>query len=146
VRLTAAARPGKIGQKFETPFSRKETKRPCFQGLEVDLIDALSHPEINERLKALSAYPRDGFAVSRPPHGQRPTGYASVLDALVAALPEDGALRFVEVHRLVERHVGQPVSKSSVKNALARNSRGESPRFLRVARGRYRRAVPGSSQ
>jgi len=63
-----------------------------------------------------------------------------VLDAVTAVLPAEHTLRFIDVHALVEEHLGQTVPKSSVKNALARNSQGTTPKFVRVARGLYRRA------
>jgi hypothetical protein len=43
-----------------------------------------------------------------------------------------------EVHAAVEALLGEPVSWSSVKAALAANVGGRSPRFVRVVRGRYR--------
>jgi hypothetical protein len=43
-----------------------------------------------------------------------------------------------EVHAAVEALLGEPVRWSSVKAALAANVAGSSPRFVRVAKGRYR--------
>lgn len=40
----------------------------------------------------------------------------------------------------VDQLLGQDVTASSVKNCLAANSRGTAPSFVRVGRGRYRRA------
>lgn len=45
-----------------------------------------------------------------------------------------------EVHAAVEALLGEPVRWGTVKNALAGNVAGASPRFARVARGRYRLA------
>lgn len=42
------------------------------------------------------------------------------------------------VHAAVEELLGEPVVWSSIKNALASNVGGESPRFERVGHGRYR--------
>lgn len=44
------------------------------------------------------------------------------------------------VHEAVEALLGQTVSWSSIKGALADNVAGPSPRFVRVGRGRYRLA------
>jgi hypothetical protein len=46
-------------------------------------------------------------------------------------------MRATDIHRAVEALVGESVSWSSVKNALASNVSGSSPRFVRIARGRY---------
>jgi hypothetical protein len=64
--------------------------------------------------------------------------YAAVLDAVTAVLPASHAIRYIEVHALVEEHLGQPVLKSTVRNALASHSRGPNPRFVRVGHGLYR--------
>jgi HB1, ASXL, restriction endonuclease HTH domain len=42
------------------------------------------------------------------------------------------------IHAAVQTSLGRSVSWSSVKNALASNVGGTTPRFVRVARGRYR--------
>jgi hypothetical protein len=46
-------------------------------------------------------------------------------------------MRAWEVHAAVEAMLGEAVAWSSVKGALASNVSGSSPRFVRVARGRY---------
>jgi hypothetical protein len=43
-----------------------------------------------------------------------------------------------EVHAAVEALLGESVRWASVKAVLAGNVCGSSPRFVRVARGRYR--------
>lgn len=50
----------------------------------------------------------------------------------------DGPMQARAVHAAVEALLGRSVSWSSVKNALADHALGSSPRFVRVARGRYR--------
>jgi len=42
------------------------------------------------------------------------------------------------IHAAVEVLLGEPVRWASVKAALAGNVSGVSPRFVRVARGRYK--------
>ena len=47
-------------------------------------------------------------------------------------------MRAREIHRAVERELGEKVSWSSIANCLARNTAGAAPRFGRVDVGRYR--------
>jgi hypothetical protein len=49
-------------------------------------------------------------------------------------------MRTRKIHAAVEELVGEPVPWSSVKNCLASDVGGKSPRFERVGRGRYRLA------
>jgi len=49
-------------------------------------------------------------------------------------------LRTRDIHRHVEQLLGGQVSRSSIKNHLAKNCHGEMPRFQRLGRGRYRLA------
>lgn len=106
----------------------------------VDLIEALSHPEVAGRLEQLSLRQPRAWTRSRRDHGQLRTEYSSVLDAVKTVLLAGSPLRVVEVHALVEEHLNRIVPKSSVKNALARNARGPDSAFIRVAQGRYRRS------
>ena len=46
-------------------------------------------------------------------------------------------MRAVQVHAAVEARLGEAVSSTSVGWVLATYSVGASPRFVRVARGRY---------
>ena len=69
---------------------------------------------------------------SRHPRAGRITG------AIVQVLADrQEPMQAKEIHAAVERLLGEPVSWSSVKSALAANVAGPSPRFIRVARGRY---------
>jgi HB1, ASXL, restriction endonuclease HTH domain len=61
-----------------------------------------------------------------------------VVDALVQVLDSRGEpMRAREIHTAVETMLGEAVTWSSVKGALASNVSGSPPRFVRVARGRY---------
>ena len=61
-----------------------------------------------------------------------------VVDALVQVVGGRGEpMRAREIHAAVEAMLGEAVAWSSVKGALASNVSGSSPRFVRVARGRY---------
>jgi hypothetical protein len=61
-----------------------------------------------------------------------------VLKAVVQVLADRGEpMRAKDIHATVEAMLGAPVAWSSVKAALATNVSGASPRFVRIARGRY---------
>ena len=69
-----------------------------------------------------------------------------VLAAIVRVLTDrQEPMRAKDVHVAVGALLGEPVRWSSVKNALADNVAGSSPRFVRVARGRYTLAKPPST-
>lgn len=61
-----------------------------------------------------------------------------IIEAIVQVLAErQEPMQAKEVHSAVEALLGGSVRWSSVKAALAANIAGPSPRFVRVARGRY---------
>lgn len=61
-----------------------------------------------------------------------------IVEAIVRVLKDQGGpMQAKEVHAAVETLLGKPVRWSSVKAALAANVGGASPRFVRVAKGRY---------
>ena len=69
---------------------------------------------------------------------QRPRRPGWVLKAVVQVLADRGEpMRAKDIHAAVETSLGAPVAWSSVKASLAANVSGTSPRFVRVARGRY---------
>ena len=105
---------------------------------------SLSHSALTERLERLSNrdwQPRPW--PGRMPQTFRKQKFAFVGDAVLEVLAAAPAtLRVVEVHVAVERLVGGPVSRSSVKNYLSRGCvRRHSP-IERVGHGRYRLAPP----
>lgn len=62
-----------------------------------------------------------------------------IIKTIVRVLSDRQApMQAKEIHAAVEALLGEPVRWSSVKAALAANVSGRSPRFVRVARGRYR--------
>jgi hypothetical protein len=76
---------------------------------------------------------------------QRPRRPGWVLKAVVQVLADrDEPMRAKDIHAAVEASLGAPVAWSSVKAALAGNVSGASPRFVRIARGRYVLACSGS--
>ena len=89
-----------------------------------------------EKLAAVraSGAPRRGPVSCR----RRPRRPGWVLEAIIQVLADRGEPMHVQdIHSAVEALMGEPVSPSSVKGGLAKNVRGSSARFVRVARGRY---------
>ncbi len=109
----------------------------------MDLIGVLSNHDpqgslgrLAKKLRAVraSGEPRRQAATCR----QRPRRPGWVLTAVVRVLADRGEpMRAKDIHAAVEASLGAPVAWSSVKAALAANISGTSPRFVRVARGRY---------
>jgi hypothetical protein len=61
-----------------------------------------------------------------------------VLKAVAQVLADqDEPMRAEDIHAAVEASLGEPVLWASVKAALAANVSSASPRFMRIARGRY---------
>lgn len=64
-----------------------------------------------------------------------------IVETIVRVLAERGEpMQAREIHAAVEALLKQSVCWSSVKASLAANISGSSPRFVRVAKGRYRLA------
>jgi DNA primase len=108
-----------------------------------DVIDALSDPDTQKRLKILSkelvklrasnAKPRK--IKSQRKRAKRP-GW--VVKAVIEVMTgQTQPLHVVEIHELAEQHVGGPVSINSVNDVLATHCSGPEPLFIRVSRGRY---------
>lgn len=85
---------------------------------------------------AASLTPASMCAVPDIAAGHRRAGW--VVEAVVRVLADRGEpMQAKEVHAAVEALLGEPVRWPSVRHALASNVRGRSPRFIRLARGRY---------
>jgi hypothetical protein len=109
----------------------------------MDLIGVLSNQDLQGSLsrvvKKLAAI-RASNGRRRPVVAcrQRPRRPGWVLKAVVHVLADRGEpMRTKDIHAAVEASLGEPVAWASVKAALAGNVSGASPRFVRVARGRY---------
>lgn len=59
---------------------------------------------------------------------------AAVIEVLKAS---EGPMRAKEIHVAVEAQSDEPIAWSSIKNCLASNLAGPSPRFVRLGRGLY---------
>lgn len=68
----------------------------------------------------------------------RPRG--KVRGIIVELLKAGGTMRAKEIHRAVERELGEAVPWSSVANCLRENLNGDEPLFRKVGHGRYRLA------
>ena len=84
------------------------------------------------QVRRAAAKPRD-----RTRDGKRKFGTVSrtVLQVLAEA---ESSMRFIEIHARTEALLGSQVSRSSVKMCLSAECKRQTPRFERVARGRYR--------
>ena len=79
---------------------------------------------------------------ARQPIGSRHRRHDWVLDAVIGALADlQEPMRVRDVHGAVEALLGEPVRWGSVRKCLSANLAGVSPRFVRVARGRYAASV-----
>lgn len=105
-------------------------------------MESLSHLEFAETLERLAARDWRRVPVRRRKSLQTARTrrrFAEVGDAVVQVLSEArGELRMVEVHAAVEEQLGEPVSRSSVKNYLAKGAQRRRPVLERAGRGRYR--------
>jgi hypothetical protein len=64
--------------------------------------------------------------------------FGTVSGAVLRVLTQsEGSMRFIEIHRAVEELLGMPVCRSSVKQFLSVEAAHRTPRFERVAHGRY---------
>jgi hypothetical protein len=110
-----------------------------------DLIDQLSNRDIGSGLGHLvvkltelrdsGVHARELVSVGKPRSAHR---HGWVLKAVIQVLSDSREpMRARDIHRAVEGLLGESVGWSSVKMALASNVSGSSPRFIRIARGRY---------
>lgn len=108
-----------------------------------DLLGALSSAEVRDSLarlaKELAALRASGAAprvITNPRQRRHRPGW--VRDAVRRVLTDRGEpMRVTDIHAAVETLVGETVSLSSVNAVLSGNVSGVSPRFVRIARGRY---------
>ncbi len=105
------------------------------------IFGALSNPEIKEQLTRLTRkldQIEAGAAAPRPTTPVRNVRVGAVPEAIMRVLSASvEPMRMRDIHTEVEVLIGQPVSRSSVKNWLASHVRGEHAALVRLARGRY---------
>lgn len=115
----------------------------------MDVVRRLSNPSgplktLLDRARWTAKEPAD--LIPPPGQGELPIGAQHqragwLVEAVEQVLrAHDGPMRAKAVHTAVEAVLGRVVSWSSIRNALADNALGSSPRFVRVARGTYRLA------
>lgn len=108
----------------------------------VEAAGVLSNQDLQARLrrvvKKLAVVRATGAVRERHSRRQRPRRPGWVVKAIVKVLADRGEpMRAKDIHTAVEALIGEPVGWSSVKQALTTHVGGPSPRFVRIARGRY---------
>jgi hypothetical protein len=114
----------------------------------VDLIGVLSNPVgplgvLLDRAGGEAGVPAASPPAPHPSHAARAIGARHrrpgwITEAIVRVLADRGEpMQARAIHAAVEALLGEPVRWGSVKAALAANVSGSTPRFVRVARGRY---------
>jgi len=84
-----------------------------------------------DRRAYASGAPGEAVCAAHPQQGR-------IIDAISRVLAEEGNLMWArDVHAHVEMLLGEQVRWATVKATLAGNLKGPTPRFVRVARGRY---------
>jgi hypothetical protein len=107
------------------------------------LVERLSNNEFAGLLQRLTARdwkqaPRKRFEVAGvAPDGRRKFGQVNEL-AIRVLRTEPAGLRVRDIHMRIELLLGEPVSRSSVKNSVHRLSRDQKPQLERIARGFYK--------
>ncbi len=125
----------------------KNAKSPVNTGPDVmDLARQLSNPTgpLKVLLEGPPKLPRR-LARVKPTGtiGARHRRVGWIVEAVVRVLVDrQEPMQAKEIHAAVEALLGEPVRWASVKAALAGNIAGPSPRFVKVARGRYRLREP----
>jgi len=109
----------------------------------MDLPGRLSNPILHRswanlaaELDALRSTNLPARSSERPKRFRRRGEVRGVIEQLLRNA--DRPMRPREIHRAVERELGENVSWSSIANCLARNTVGVAARFERVDVGRYR--------
>ncbi len=116
----------------------------------MELVEALSNPETQDRLVRLSekltkiaasdATPRTSLRTDRRLRsGLVPEAIMRVLSDSVEPM------RMKDIHAQVEQLLDRSVARSAVKNWLASHVQGDHALFVRLGRGRYLPAPPSRS-
>lgn len=106
----------------------------------MQLLGQLANPSyfLEQTLAAPSPKPRPSSATSAASTTGRLGNGVVQRAALKVLAASDRPLRTGEVQAAIETLLGHPVAKESVSWSLRTGSRGESPRFERVAYATYR--------
>jgi hypothetical protein len=123
-----------------TPDDKKTAQMQVFR-----VMEAVGHGSNRDFIERLGQLGREGAVSPRPHDAARPyerhrRAWGVTTEAIVAVLSGAGELRSRDIHAAVQAMCEEPVPLSSVKNCLAKSSRGTHPLFERVGRGRYRLA------
>lgn len=112
----------------------------------MELVGALSNPEIQDRLRRISdklAQVAASRARPRPSAFVPKRRVGAVAEAISEVLSgSEAPMRMCEIHAAIGGMLAEPVPRSTVKSCLANNCQDQAGRFVRLARGRYRLADP----
>jgi len=123
-----------------TAGSSEEGRTRSVAVMRMDLAGYGSNPDMACRIRAVVE--RMGDLGEKEPPGRRPLRrrLGTVLQTVVAVLEESGTTRMYEIHKAVEERLGEPIPRSSIKNALVNHTMTGRRLFVRVGHGRYRSA------
>jgi hypothetical protein len=108
----------------------------------MELVEALSNSEIQDQMGRLAAkLEQIASSDARPRSSARSDlrlRSGLVPNAIMGVLSRSvEPMRMTDIHAEVERLLDRPVSRSAVKNCLARHTGGKKALFVRLGRGRY---------
>lgn len=111
--------------------------------LEIRLTGRGSKLAFRENMAVVARKIASQSAIPAPPRpaADLQRAWGTVSAAVATVLGPAGELRMCDVHAAVEALLGGSVPRSTIKNCLAGESVGESRRFERVGRGKYRLAT-----
>jgi hypothetical protein len=130
-------------QSMDLRGSKSNQHSGAFDKVVFELMVALGSQEARSGLSQLAKKLADVRASGESRPGrvacrQRPRRPGWVLKAIIHVLADrEEPMRAKDIHAAVEALLGEPVSWSSIKGALADNASGSARRFVRIARGRY---------
>lgn len=107
----------------------------------MDLSGALFEPSLLERLERLNGLRMGLLAASKDNAGpaELPHKQGQILKTVVRVLANAGKpMHVASIHQAAEDLLGQQISRSTVKDCLWSNSKGDNPRFQRRRHGWYR--------
>jgi hypothetical protein len=133
-----------IAEAFDHAPAETLSKLSWIEGFVNDLLDPAGRERRAKAVRSLRCERTVGPSRGLTPAAKLAHRWGWVLAAVTEVLEvAREPMRTRTIHTAVEELVGEPVSWSSVKNCLAADVSGRSPRFERGGRGRYRMASDG---
>jgi hypothetical protein len=116
--------------------------RSALAALHTELLDPAGRDRRRRAVESLQHGAAAGLCEAPAPTIKGAYRRGWVLGAVTEVLKAAGRpMRARAIHAAAEKLVGEPVSRSSVKNCLSAGVRSGSPRFERVGHGLYRYAA-----